>query len=812
MSEVKRSLRYLRRNLGFASAAVLVLSIGLASNIVIFTLTNTVLLRPLPYAHSSRLLVVREVITEMRHLYPSLPANPAHFASWRAQSSSFQELCALLPATSTLTSSGGAPEQIGAARVSANLFQMLEVRPFLGQSFNQENEYKGQDQVVILTYELWRREFNGDPNVIGKAITVDGEMDTVLGVLPKSFYLPATRQLGSLVQGADRIQIFRPLSLDSSQLPLIGNFDYIVIGQLKPGIDPKRAEAELNTIQAKIAREIPEKMELKATVVPMQDLVVGAARKPLLFLQFVVLTILIIICVNLTSLFLARNASRRQEFAIRAALGGRGLQVAYGMLVETAILATAGGVLGAVLAATCLKLFVIHAKLDLPRMSQVHFDGRVLGFTILVSLVACGLCAFLPMWQVVTSPLSGLPKGGHGATHEKPGVRLRNVLVSIEVALTSLVLITAGLFLFSLLKLLHIDAGFDSDNVVAARLVMPPDRYLNPEARNRFFDQVLASVLTIGGVRSAGLVSTLPLQGESWVDVVTTDMSQPIAQRPLANYRVISPGYLETMAIPLREGRMIEAADRNQRSVLISERTANAIWPHEDPIGKQFRRGHDEEAPYQVVGVVGDTRSINLEQNPGLMVYMPYWLQDRSKSSLSPALVLRTNRDVAQMAPEIRRQVWNIDSLVPVEDFRMMDGVVSESLATRRFQTTLVILFGAIGLVLAIVGIYGMISFSIAQRSRELGIRAALGATPGRLFVFVTRQGMMFIFAGLLGGFIASESVASLLNSFLFGLTARNPLIVGGVLLVVFVVSLMACLWPARRVFSVQPMTVLRTE
>lgn len=798
----------MRKNLSFSLTAILILAIGIGSNIAIFGVVNSVLLKPLPYHDPEQLVLVREVIPQMAHIYPTLPVNAAHFLRWKGDASAFSQLEAMLPTAATLEDNE--PEQVGIAQVSPGFFNLLGTKPALGRLFSSEEGRTQNSTALILTDSIWRRRFHSDPAIVGKVLEIDGTLNTIIGVLPRSFYIPTAQQMGSLVRGVDRFEIFRPLVLDPAKLPLLGNQDYVVIGRLEHGIRLTQAEAQLNVIQEQIAREIPERIDLKAKVIPLKKAIVASAAKPLLFLQVVVSTILVIVLINLSSLLMARNQARNQEFGVRVALGATRWQVFEASFLEMLILAGAGTCFGLLWAYLGLKTLLGAFHLNVPRLDSAGFDWHIVIFAVLVALATSALCALFGLMHVMRNPLASLRENSPQATRNSSSTRIQNTFVTSEVFLSTALLIVAGLFSLSLIKLLHVNLGFDSNHVVTGKIILPADRYLAPEQRNRFFDQVLEGLSSIPGVKSAGLVSNLPLQGESWIDVLTIDPHQPVAERPLGNYRMVSPDYLATIGVPLIQGRMFQEGDRTGRGVVISKRTADLLWPGENPIGKFFTRGGDNDSPYQVIGVVGDTRSIHLEDQPSPMVYVPYWLREQSKSALTCYFALRSNQDPSKLLAQVRQAIQRLDSNIPIEDVSSLAALVAQSSGLRRFQTIIVVSFAVVSLLLAALGLYGIVSYSVARRQRELGIRVALGASRRNLLVLVTRQALIMIATGVSAGILLVAGLMSRLNNLLFEPGAEVPVMLA-VAALIFLVSIIACLWPIERVLAIHPTNVLRT-
>jgi len=540
--DLRYTLRGLSRERGFAFVVVLSLALGIGANTAIFSVVNGVLLRPLPYRDPERLVSIREVIPKLAHLYPSLPVNLNHYFEWRKRCPAFESLALMRPSSLNL-SGAGEPELLNSASISANTFHVLGIQPQLGRGFLDEEDVKGHDHVAILTDSLWKRRFSADRAIIGRKITLDGNPYLVVGVLPAGFQFPRQNEL--LATGAsNRLDVFTPLGYTQEDLQEIeGDFNFAAIGRLRPGVAPQQALAALNVIQAEISSRIPEKLELRVFMSSLQEDIVGHSRRGLLVLLGAVGAVLLILCVNLANLSLARAAGRTRESAIRTALGaGRGQLVRHA-LTESMLLSLVGGALGIALAWWGVQALLVAAPVDLPRLSEVSLDGRVLGFALLVSIVTGLVFGILPALRSAgAQPQEALKSGNYTTTEGRRGVRLRNVLIGLEAALSAVLLITAGLLMSSFVRLMRVDKGFDIQRVLAVELSMPSTRYTEDSQRAAFYERVLDKTRPLPGVLSASFVSALPLQGETWVDTVGTEGDQrPDFERPMANVRFVSP-------------------------------------------------------------------------------------------------------------------------------------------------------------------------------------------------------------------------------------------------------------------------------
>jgi predicted permease len=803
---MRYSLRLFLREPGFVAVVVLGLAVGIGANTAIFSVINSVLLRPLPYPGPERLLAVAEVVPRVSRLYPRLPANLNHFYQWRKRCSSFERLSAMQSLTLNFTG-GEQPELLRAARVSANLFDVLGVQPQWGRTFREEEDPAGRDNVVILADSLWKRRFNADPAIIGSKIVLDGIPYQVVGILPPAFHFPGHGYFRRVSLDVET-EVFKPLGYRPQDLASeVGDFNYNVIGRLRSGIPLAKALSEFNLVQSDISKSLPGNMDLRGSLVSLQEELVGPIRSGLLVLMAAVGAVLLVLCVNLANLSLARAAGRARDTAIRAALGASRGRLALEMLSESLMLSLLGGVPGICVAYWGVRILVHAAPVNLPRLSEIDVDGRVLLFALLVSMATGLVFGLLPAFRTAgTQPFEALKSGSRTSTEGIRGVRLRDALVGLEVALSAVLLITAGLLIGSFVRLINVDKGFEVERVLALNLALPSTRYSDNSQRSAFFQQVLSKAESLPGVTSAGIVSALPLQGEIWIDLVGTVGDQrPIFERPSVNVRFISPGYFKTMSIPLRDGRTFADGDRQRKVAIISHAVGESLWPGQNPVGRMMLHN---ESPVEIVGVTPDIRSTSLDKEPVRMLYIPYWQRPR----LTASLLVRTAMDPLAIAQALRSAVWAVDSGVPVPEVKTMKQVMSDSVAQRRFQMVLVLVFAGSALALAGLGAFGVVSYSVTRRRTEMGIRMALGADAAAVRRLVLRQGMIPVFLGLISGIAAALALGQLLQNLLFRLSPRDPLTIGLVSLVLLAVTAAACFIPARRATRVDPVVALRFE
>jgi putative ABC transport system permease protein len=808
-NDLRHALRTIRRNPGFGAIAIGTLAFGIGINTAIFSVFDGILLRPLGYGDESRLMAIHEVVPKFSHLAPRLPVNAMHFVAWRQSVGAFEQL-AMIGGTSLNLTGAGEPERLMTAQVTPNLFPMLGARTQLGRTFLEGEDRAGRDNVVILSDRLWKRRFASDPHIVGRKILLNGHPNEVIGVMAPSFHFPKLSQLYAMTIAAERPELWKPFA-QPYDTQTMGDFNYACIARLRAGVSPRQALAELNAVQARVASQAPEKLELMAALVPLRDQITGRSRNGFELVLFAVGLVLAIGCVNIANLLLARATSRKRELAIRSALGAGVGRLLRQLVVETMLLAGIGGALGVGIAWGLLRLILNYAPVDLPRLEEVHLDARVLLFTLAISVVAGLLFGLLPAWRAARiDPQEGLQAVTRGSTEGRSSGTLRALLVAVEVGLGTLCLMAGGLLLRSFVKLLDVDKGFSAQQVATVDLNLPETRYPEQPERVRFLRSLLGSVETLPGVVSAGVSNMLPLGGSGGNNLISLEgTTVPIMERPLADIRGVNPEYFPTMGIPLRRGRVFEEMDGERKVALVSALAAERLWPGQNPLGQRFKVGDPDGPPIEVTGVVGDIRSVGLDKPPSMTIYLPYW---QRRTFGGPVLAVRSAGGALGAAPAIREAIHRLDSELPVPAFHTMEQAVDESVAQRRFQMTLILLFAGAALVLASLGIYGVVSYSVASRTNELGIRMALGANGGDVLRMVLRQAMAPVAFGLGAGLAGSLAAGRLLAGLLYGVSAIDTETMGSVVLTMVSVAVLASLVPALRATHIDPMSALREE
>jgi putative ABC transport system permease protein len=812
MPELRLAIRSLLKARAFSLITIAVVALGIGATTAVFTIVNGVLLQPLDLDQPQQLYIVREGLSAAQRLgYPWVPANPIHYQRWRAGAHAFSDMAISAEVPATVTGGAREPEMVRMANVSAGLFSLLGVTPLLGRRFTANDDRTGQSSVAILSHAIWERRFGGNPQVVGRPILVNGAPLTIVGVLPASFRWPVTK--GALFGSRSALtgdpDLYRPLALDTSKVPLMSDFNFDVLARLTPGVAPAQALAQLNAIEQNIVRESKAPMQMWAVLQPLQDTMTETVHTGLLLLLGAILAVLLIACINLANLALARATGRTRETAVRAALGaGRG-RLLWGVLAEHLVLAVVGGVLGILLAVGGVRALLAAAPAGLPRAAGVHIDGTVITVAVLLTMVSGIFFGVFPAWKLSrTSPQDSLQAGGRSSSDGPRARRLGNTLIGIEAAVSVVLLMLAALLATSFVRLLRMPTGFSADHVLTADVRLPDTAYPTPAAINRFFDEALAKLRTLPGVEQASTVSALPVTGNSWFDVVSQPGDpRPMAQRPMAQYRFVSPGYFATLGIPIKRGRDFTAADQGGDGALaiVSERAAEQLWPDHSPLDQVFSR--NDGKPLRIIGVAGNVPA-ELDKASDPVVYLPYWLEPRRVATLA----IRTGTSPASMASTVKQAIWSLNADIPAPQFTTMTEVVDVSVAERRFEMWLTLLFAGVALALAALGLYGVISYWVTRRSGELGIRLALGAQPSSVARLVLREGLRPVAIGAVAGLVSAFWAGRVIASLLFHVRPDDPTTILLVVAALAVVATLACLLPAWRAARIDPTLTLRGE
>jgi putative ABC transport system permease protein len=816
IQDVRFGLRLLRKNPGFTAVAVITLALGIGANTAIFSVINAVLLKPLPFEQPDRLVKVYH--TPPQTSFPGIPTfsvSPANFLDWRTQSRAFEGMAAYGFRRYTLTGKGR-PEAISIGLVNSDLFSILRARPLIGRVFLEDEDEPGRDHEVVLTYSFWDEHFGADREIVGKNIELNGEPFTVVGVMRPGFDFPIVRN-PSL-----RVHLWKPMAWTDVERVVRDMHNYLVVARLNDGVTLKQAQAELNAISSRLVQQYPKDDKgWGAIAIPLTEDLVGEIRPSLLILLGAVAFVLLIACANVANLLLARTLSRRKEIAIRAALGagrGRLLQQA---LSETLLLAFAGGLLGLIFAHYGLELIVNYLAQRLPRYREIGLDGEVLAFTLGVSLVTGFAAGLLPALRLAKEGSNQALKESAGqVSSDAVGSRTRSVLVASEVALSLMLLIGAGLLIRSLWALRNVNPGFDPNRVLTMSVAIPPAKFAQPAQQIGFFRDVLERVLAVPGVETAGMNDDLPLGDGSHEPILAEGWPVvPMADLPEVDVRIISPGYLSAMHIPVLRGRDFEDSDAESRAgvVLVSQSMAKQFWPNENAIGKHVTLYFYPQMTRVVVGVIADVKEDGLNQKRAPVgLYFPLAQLTAPKGlqwqSFGMDLVVRTAQNPSSIAEALAEAVHGVDPEVALLNVRTMEDLVSASLSPQRFTMLLLAAFAGLALLLATIGIYSVISYSVSRRKHEIGIRISLGASPADVLLLVLRQGMMLAAMGLVIGIIGALVLSRLMATIVYGVKPSDPLTFVAVPLLLTCVAVVACYIPARRAMRVDPAVALRHE
>ena len=813
LDDLRYGLRQLRKSPGFALTAVLTLALGIGATTAIFTLVYDVMLKPLDYSHPEQLAVMEEQVAEFRDLYPTLPMNANHFLFWQQHGHSFQS-SALMKEDSVPLGLGGHPLQINVLSATPGFFSVLDSAPLLGRAFSPQEAQPGHEHVVVLMDTLWRNQFRRDPGILGKTVTLNGFPYTVIGVMAPSFHLPPIPALGGADTNHEQApEALLPMAFSDHMLQDdMGEFNYFGLARLKPGVSVAQANGEINALQHTIMARLPanEKATLSATLTPFQQELVGNDRKPLLILLAAVAVLLLVGCVNITNLLLARAVGKRQQMAVAAALGASRGEMVRLAIRETAVLAALGGTLGLLVAMIAMPVMQRYLPPALDFRGLLHLDWAGACCALVLAVLATLLAGAAPAWIIArTPPQEVLHSESRLATESRSSKRMRRMLVGVEVAVSVVLVSMTGLVTTSLYRLLHADRGFEAARVITAAVDLPDKAYSDLATRTAFYKHALDRLSQLPGVESAAAISELPLSRDSWIDIIhVPGDARPIMQMPTEHFRWITPGYFATIHLPVIAGRLLSSSDEGKHYAVVSELTAKTLWPGKDAIGQQFGRAGLNEDPFTVIGVVGNARTVTLSQQDPMMVYMPYWY----RSDKTGGLVVRTRQDPATMADAMRRAISQIDAEVPVQEMRLLGGVVEDSVANRRFEMQLLLLFAASALLLAGLGVYGVVTYSVVQRQKEIGLRVALGAQRKNIYGLVLQDGLVPVFAGALVGVALAFAFARVVGSLLFEVSPYNAAITTSAVSVLVMMGTAACLLPARRAASVDPMEAIRRE
>ena len=803
LQDLRFALRVLIKSPGFTIVAVLALALGIGANTAVFSVINAVLLRPLPYGDPDQLVRVGQVLASAQSGLPTSgggPTSAGNFVDWQHQNSVFEGMAAFVGSAFNVTGDDE-PERVIGYRVTPNLFDVLKVKPSLGRTFSADDARPDSEPVIVASQGYWRSHFGSDPNALRRLIKIDGTQYRLIGVMPAEFNF-----------GRDS-QIWVPLLFSPSNLSERGAFTLETVARLKPGVTVPQATSNMNTVFRHIQEQFPMGESSTVSVIPLKDQVVGNFRKTLYILLGAVSCVLLVACANVANLLLARAAERVREIAVRTAMGASRGRLIRQMLTESVLLGICGGGLGLLLAFWCLSLMVKLSPGNIPRMDALTIDTRVLAFTLGISILTGAIFGLMPALQLSSTDLfRPLKEGGVQSSSERHRHHVRNALVISEVALALVLLIGAGLMIRSFQLLLAVDPGFNPANVLTLRMSTPLRKYPESFQRQSFFLEVLRRVQGLPGVRTAGLVTTLPLGGGELREAILLEgRSQSSGEIPQGGLDVISPDYFRAMGISLLKGRFFTDLDRDGAPpvVIIDETMAHRYWPDEDPIGKRLMIPGVKPVFREIVGVVRGLKFYGLEAERRPTMYVSL-LQHGFEPSM--CLVVKTEADPTRMTSAVRQAIWSVDRDQTTSTAVTMDQLLAKSVAQRRFNTGMIEIFAALALLLAIVGIHGVLAYSVTRRTQEIGIRMALGAQRKQVLQSVLGQAMSMVGIGMAIGIAAAFGLTQLISSLLYGVGALDLRTYVVMTLLLAAVAMLASYLPARRATRVDPLVALRYE
>jgi putative ABC transport system permease protein len=802
LQDVRYGFRMLAKSPAFTAAALLTLMLGIGATAAIFSVVDAVLLRALPFRDPAQLVAVFE--DDSRVGFPRDTPAPGNYKDWSEQTQVFQGVAATAGRVYNLSGKGEEPEKLEGEKATHNLLSVLGLTPELGRPFTADEDRPGFEHVALISHELWTRRFAADRKLVGREILLNNEKYTVIGVLPPGFHFESKNG-----------DILTPMAFTPEELASRGSHYLTVLARLQPGVTVEKANAALQVLLKTRAQQYPEHMrDLQGFVAePLQLSYTYEVRSGLIVLMAAVGFILLIACANIANLLLSRAAGRQRELAVRTALGANRGRLVRQLLTESALMAIGGGALGILLADWCFLFLKNLIPEDLSRTVALTLDFRVLAFALAISLASSVLFGLAPALQISGIDLNEvLKQGGRGNTGPRRSI-FRSILVIGEVALSLVLLVGSGLMIESFSNMRGLNPGFRADHVLTIRMEVPDTKYGNFAKRTQFFQNVLERVRAIPGVKVAGFTSALPLTWKGGTTMFTPEhIVLPRGLVTDANNRVVSPGYFEAMRIPLRRGRLFDEHDGPQAPpvALINETMAKKFWPNVDALGRRFQ--HNESGPWiQIVGIVADVHQMGLNEPPRQEMYFPYWQAE--KNWMVPRdLAIRTDGDPKALVASVKQTIASIDHDQPISDIKTMDQWLDEEVASRHVQTILLGGFAALALILACIGIYGVLAYVVTQRTSEIGLRVALGADARSVFLAVARQGMSLAGIGIALGITASLALSSLLQSLLFDVKPTDPLTYLSASAIFALVALLACYIPARRAAKVDPLVALRYE
>ena len=798
-TDLKYAIRVLRKNKGMAAAVILIMAVGIGINTTIFSLVNAILLHPLPYSNPESIMSVTT----------SFPQNeqsgfsPADFLDLREQNKSFQAMSAF-GVWSYDVKGAHEPESLAACRATYGFFEVLDVKPFMGRTFLREEELLGKHEVVILTHSFWKRWFGGDPSIIGKSIPLNGIPYEVVGVMPEKFAEPSF------------VEIWTPLVFTPEQKQQRGASYLSVIAKLKPGVTKVQAQADFNSIGASLAKQYPEyNANLKIRVIPTAEELTGPIKPTLLIFWGAVIFVLLVACANLANLMLASTVSREREFAVRIALGASPARLRHQLLTETILMALIGGFLGILFSLWAIPALVALSPEDTPRINQVTMNSTVLVFSILLSALTGIIFGMAPAYSVSKHNLARfLKEGTFGSGTGRNQIRFRNLLVSLQIAVVLVLLVGAGLLIRSFEQLRAVNPGFVPEKLLNLQVFLPQARYQEPDARRAFSSLILEKIRTLPEIKSAAIASPAPF--DTIPHLIDTgfrvDGLPPfrIGEEPLASYTRVTEDFYRAMQIPIRKGRSFLSSDHQKAPpvAIVNEALEKRFWPGKGAIGQRIIVGIRKPVTVEIVGVVSSIKQLSLSSEDRFQIYVPF----SQNPSGAISIIVRTQGEPENIISSLKGQLWAVDPSLPAKYLATAEDLVSRSLHRPRSNTVLLSLFAGMAFILAMIGLYGVIAYSVSQRTREIGVRISLGAQRNEIVKMILSQGMRLILIGISVGTAGALALTHLISSLLYNVSTQDPLIFSLGALLMIAISLIACYIPARRAMKVDPMIALRYE
>ncbi|MCA1566100.1 MAG: ABC transporter permease [Acidobacteria bacterium] len=813
LQDLQYGVRMLLKTPGFTAVAILALALGIGANTSIFSVVNAVLLRPLPFPDPEKVMLIGEVNNNQKGAEEQTGIAPANFLDYRNGNKTFESIGAfsMTARTGFNLGSAGEPERVTGANVSSNLFTTLGVNPLHGRHFQQEEEKQGNHRSVMLSYNLWQRRFGSDPNIAGKPIMLNGFNYLVVGVMPKGFQFPTKDMLPSLQTLQKPVEAWVPLSIPEADWTARGSRFMTAIGRLKGGVSIEQANADLNGIAGRLALQHAQNIGWGAKVISLQEQMVGPIKLALLVLFGTVGFVLLIACTNVANLLLARAATRQKEIAVRVALGAGRPRLIRQLLTESLVLAIAGGALGLLLAVWGVNILVSISPQDIALPTQFGLDVRVIVFTLLVSFVTAIIFGLVPALQASKVNLNDVIKEG-GRSSTGNGQRVRNILVVVEIALAAILLVGAGLMVKSFTRLENVNPGFDAKNIMTFQYTLPISKYPDDPEVIAFNRQLIERLKSLPGVETVSGTTVLPLGKASNYTSFEIEgrQPQPPGQFLLSEHIGIFPDYFKLMRVPLLKGREFTEQDTKQSApvVIINEAMASHFWPNEDALGKRIKIDYDQGVAREVVGIVNNVKNFGLDAEPKPEMYV----SQNQFPFQATFLAVRSTVDPQSLSAPISREVMALDKDQPIYNVRTMEQVLDASLARQRFNMLLMSCFAVVAAILAAIGLYGVMAYSVAQRTHEIGVRMALGARQGDILRLIVGQGLKLAAIGIAVGLFGAFALTRIIESLLYGVSTTDPITFGGIALLLMAVALLSSFIPARRAIKVDPMIALRYD